>query len=349
MTNFDPIPAIEQLGYTPREAAFIYLVGRNSGYFLARQFNWFLRRKKGALSQGFVDKLRERDHASAIDYGQTRFVYHLKSKSIYRLLGIENSQNRRVKGDHEIRLRLMILDYLMERIDSRILSTEAEKVEFFLSQDGLTTADLPGTVFQPSTMNGEPTARYFIERYPIIVRSDHIEFTYFDEGEFTTKSFVGYLNRYRTLMTKLPALKLIYLALNASNFASAGREFQHFCGQPEDNNGLLPYGAEHLERFLHAQQLWDTNSPDFRPEHLAVLREGERIYTRPEHKQLRDAGPAGSASFAQRLGQLTGANGGKRIFMTSLLEQQYPIFGYKNRGSWEGNRGSVLGSAVGSI
>ncbi len=349
MTDFDPIPAIEQLGYTVREAAFIYLVARNSGYFLARQFNWFLRRKKGALSQSFVEKLRERDHAAVIDYGQARFVYHLKSKSIYRLLGIEDSQNRRLKGDHEIRLRLMILDYLMEHLESRVLSTEPEKIEFFLSQSGIAAADLPSTVFHPTSGNGGPTQRYFIERFPVLISNDRVEFAYLDEGEFTIKSFTSYLNRYQNLMNKLPAFNLIYVALNGSNFASAQKEFQRFFGVRETTNGLLPHGAEHLARFFHAQQLWDTNSPDFRPEHLAILREGERIYTRPEHDDLRKSWNADHCTFEEKLAGVGGSIDGKRVFSTRQLQQQYPIFGYKNQGSWERNHGSVLGSAAGSI
>lgn len=349
MTDFDPIPAIEQLGYTPREATFIYLVVRNSGYFLARQFNWFLRRKKGALSQCFVEKLRERRHAAVIDYGQARFVYHLKSKPIYRLLGIEDSQNRRLKGDHEIRLRLMILDYLMEHLESRVLSTEPEKIEFFLSHCGIATADLPSTVFQPTSGNGGPTQRYFIERFPILISDDQVEFAYFDEGEFTIKSFISYLNRHQNLMSKLPAFNLIYVALNCSNFASAQREFQRFFGVQETTNGLLPYGTAHLARFFQAQQLWDANSPDFRPEDLAILREGERIYTRLEHDELRKSWNAGQSSFEENLAGLGASSDGKRVFSTRQLQQQYPIFGYKNQGSWERNHGSVLGSTSGYI
>ena len=45
----DPIPDLERIGYTQREASFLYLVGRASGYFLARQYAEFLNRKPGAL------------------------------------------------------------------------------------------------------------------------------------------------------------------------------------------------------------------------------------------------------------------------------------------------------------
>jgi hypothetical protein len=349
MTTFDPIPTIEQLGYTPRESAFIYLAARNSGYFLARQFNWFLRRKSGALTQSFIDKLRDREHAAVIGYGQARFVYHLKSKTIYRLLGIENSQNRRIKGDHEIRLRLMILDYLLEHLDMRILSTEPEKLEFFLAQTNITTAAIPTTIFQPSSGSGEPTHRYFTDRFPIVIAPNQVECAYFDEGEFTTKSFVSYLDRYRSLLTKLAAFQISYVALNPTNFSGAQKAFNRvFPSGPQDKH-LLPFGQEHLARFFQAQQLWDENSSDFQPDHLKVLREGESVYTNVEHQELRMEWLAGRQSFDKKLTELTRGTDSAAVFKTCLLDQSYPIFGFKNSGNWQGNQDSVLDSAVGSI
>ena len=44
----DPIIALESLGYTEREAAFLYLVAIHSGYFLRRQFNYFIDRRLGS-------------------------------------------------------------------------------------------------------------------------------------------------------------------------------------------------------------------------------------------------------------------------------------------------------------
>ena len=42
----DPISALESLGYTEREAAFLYLVAAHSGYFLRRQFDYFIDRQQ---------------------------------------------------------------------------------------------------------------------------------------------------------------------------------------------------------------------------------------------------------------------------------------------------------------
>ena len=114
--NRDPIPFIEELGYTPREATFLYAVGMHSGYFLRRQFDGYIGRVKGAISQRFLNKAERQGHIRALDYGQNRKVFHLYWKPIYRLLGDEDSQHRRVKGDLQVKIRLMILDYVLDEL-----------------------------------------------------------------------------------------------------------------------------------------------------------------------------------------------------------------------------------------
>src|SRR6202022_3398431 len=121
--SVDPVAALESLGYTEREASFLYLVGIHSGYFLRRQFNSFIARKTGAIGQNFIDKARLLGHVDIIDYGQGNYVYHLMAKSFSRLFGNAESQNRRIKGDSEIRLHLMALDYVLEHSDDHFLET----------------------------------------------------------------------------------------------------------------------------------------------------------------------------------------------------------------------------------
>lgn len=342
MSENDPIPHIEQLGYTPRESTFLYLVARNSGYFLARQFNWFLRRKAGALTQGFVNKLRANEHAAIIDYGQQRFVFHLKSKTIYRLLGIENSQNRRMKSDHEIRSRMMVLDYMLDRLQERFLSTEQEKVDFFCSLPGISLSYLPKISFQPANRNGATTERYFVERFPIAIHDDDqpnkklARFSYFDEGAFTTKSFCSFLLRHQQLLSKVDRFALDYVALNSQNFASAQREFGRLFPvvNPEQATCLLPHGPEHLIHFFRAQRLWDENSKEFTHEDLAVLREGERLYISPEHGKLREAWTQSQQVLKSEIGKIIGVKNAEASFNTYLLEHSYPVFGYRNAGGW---------------
>jgi hypothetical protein len=247
----------------------------------------------------------------------------------------------------------MVLDFMLDRLDTRFLSTESEKVEFFTSLTGITVADLPRVTFQSTTVGISATDRYFVERFPIGIAEATIQFQYFDEGAFTTKAFVGYLQRYRPLLSKLESFELSYIALNGSNFASAQKEFARVFPADSDrpsNQRLLPRGAEHLAEFFRAQQLWDKNSTAFRHQDLLILREGEKLYTTTDHADLQKAWALGNEAFRERLSQLRGGScPRKAAFKTLLIEQSYPVFGNRNPGSWQQNRVSVLDSVAGSI
>ena len=47
MTNAERIQALQRLGYTEREAAFLCLAALHGGYFLRRQYAQFLGREDG--------------------------------------------------------------------------------------------------------------------------------------------------------------------------------------------------------------------------------------------------------------------------------------------------------------
>lgn len=81
MMDYDPIPCIQSIGYTEREASFLYLVAVHSGYFFRRQFDRFIDRRSGAIAQHFLDKTRRAGHVAALDFGQQRHVYHLHTKT----------------------------------------------------------------------------------------------------------------------------------------------------------------------------------------------------------------------------------------------------------------------------
>jgi hypothetical protein len=82
---YDPIPELRKLSYTEREAAFLYLVGVHSGYFLRRQYLAFVEREDGAMVQRFLQKVVELQHVHPVEYATGRHIYHLKSKLIYRV------------------------------------------------------------------------------------------------------------------------------------------------------------------------------------------------------------------------------------------------------------------------
>ena len=129
--DYDPIPDIQKLGYTFREASFLYLVGIHSGYFLRRQFNRNIQRELGALSQQFLEKADGLGHVRTLEYRQKRHVFHLTSKPIYYLLSDEIPPYQRLQRDQRIKMQLMILDYVLDHPDTRFLPKPSDKLRFF--------------------------------------------------------------------------------------------------------------------------------------------------------------------------------------------------------------------------
>ncbi|HEX9219105.1 MAG TPA: hypothetical protein VF858_01325 [Gemmatimonadaceae bacterium] len=223
--GYDPVPDIERLGYTEREAAFLYLVAVHSGHCLRRQFLHFIERDDGAMAQRFLHKANEREHLHPIEYATGRHIYHLKAKLLYRLINQPDSQNRREKSDREIKLRLMQLDYVLDHSGKRFLESESAKVEFFHRKLGLPTTALPRRGDQTSSHS-----RFFPDRMPISVteRSDGsplVSFAFVDEGQRSLSAFERLLGQHDILLHSLPHAEIVYVADTPRNFDAAEHEF----------------------------------------------------------------------------------------------------------------------------
>ncbi len=201
----DPIVALQSFGYTEREASFLYLVAVHSGYFLRRQFDYFIDRQKGAIAQSFLEKARVAGHIEIIDYGEARHVYHLFSKPIYRLLGNAESQNRRRKGDGLIRARLIALDYVLENDGDHFLESDDERVHFF--------ADVRRT---PPEFFSSRHGKLFpaLATFPISVAdrtapgSSLVRFLFADEALLTAEKFYRFLSVAERLLRALGTFEL---------------------------------------------------------------------------------------------------------------------------------------------
>jgi hypothetical protein len=220
----DPVAALESLGYTEREASFLYLAGIHSGYFLRRQFNYFIARKAGGIAQDFIDKARRLGHVDIIDYGRGNYVYHLMARSLYRLFGNAESQNRRIKSDREIRLRLMALDYVLEHSGDHFLETLEQKLGFFLEVRGVPSS-LVRTRQRPQ--------RPFMLSLPISIvdrtqpATSVVRFPFMDEALFSTRRFTRFLCELGPLMLALGSFEVIYTALASTNFLAAEAAFRN--------------------------------------------------------------------------------------------------------------------------
>jgi hypothetical protein len=223
--GYDPVSDIERLGYTEREAAFLYLVAIHSGYCLRRQYLHFIERDDGAMVQRFLQKGVAGKHLVPIEYATGRHIYHLKAKLLYRLIGQPDSQNRREKSDSEIKLRLMQLDYILDHPAKRFLQSESTKAEFFHRKLGLPLTALPrrgDTASIPS--------RFFPDRMPIAItekRGDSplVSFAFVDEGQRSLSAFARWLGQHLGLLHSLPRAEVVYVADTQRNFDGAEHEF----------------------------------------------------------------------------------------------------------------------------
>ena len=332
--SYDPIADLVRLGYTWREAAFLQLVGVNSGFFLRRQYCDFLNRKLGSLPQQLAEKGAALRHIEALDYGQRRHVYHLKSRAVYAILGIPESDHHRTKGDVEIKTRLMTLDYLLANRKQPLLTLEEEKIAFFVDTLRVPKCVLPSRFAVAFERAVPVTTRYFAERFPIhnddaAAKGVKACFTYIDYGALSVKRFARFLETYKPLLRALGSFGIVYVADSPRNLPAARVAFDR--AFPKTSR-LLPLGLQHLTSFFAAQTLWDRNDPNFSQQDLAILKEGERVYTLTEHIDLRTAWLKGGREFQAQLartGEKQVVNG---TFASHILQCTYPIFGNRYKG-----------------
>jgi len=240
--------ALQELGYTEREAQFLELAALHSGYFLRRQFNAFLGQTRGRAAADFVQKLFHRDHATRDMFLRHAHVYHLSAKPLYTLLGQPDNRHRRRRSPFGIKAKLMALDYVLAHRGERFLATEDARVEYF-AQHGIEHARLPQLVYH-ARRGGPSTARYFVEKFPLAVHTDgSIGLTYIDAGEYAVDGFDTFLKRYTPLILSLPEVRLTYVADASRNFADATRRFEAWRNTSVDLLGL-PRDEALIERML---------------------------------------------------------------------------------------------------
>jgi len=213
----DAIDTIQHLGYSEREAAFLYTVAVYSGYFLRRQFNLFVQRERGAIATQFLRKARRCGHVREIQCEPGRALYQLHAKSLYRIVRQKDSQNRRAKGTREIRRRLIMLDYVLAHLgEEEFLDSELSRRTFF-ARLGM----------KPEIL---ASAAEFGDLMPVTVRKTDgrptVCFTFIDEGHRSTAKFERFLRTHDRLLCSLIDFAVIYVATTPRNFEHAQRLFE---------------------------------------------------------------------------------------------------------------------------
>jgi hypothetical protein len=343
MAGYDPIPMLENAGYTEQEAAFLYLVAVHSGYFLRRQFSRFVQRGRGGLADKFIQKALCLDHLQVIECGQARHVYHLTSRPVYQTILRRDSQHRRFKGFGYMQSRLQILDFVLENPSDTILEDETAKIDFFVVRCGVRSEFLP--------RGWAGRAVLFPDGYPIFVSPDGgPRFTFFEDGSVTLTRFERYLDQYRPLFSALHAFELVYLSDVEKSFPFARAAFvAHFTEtQIAGVSEQTPLGVEHFLEYLRAREIHETRNWPVTGHDLRVLEEGEPIYTTLEHKALYAAWKMQSTN-AEKIRQRFMRQGPQAKFTTVALPYIYPLFSLKRERKTSEEYGSRLRSGQRSL
>jgi hypothetical protein len=292
----DTMLVLQSLGYTEREASFLYIVAAHSGYFLRRQFDYFIDRQRGAIAQHFLEKSRRLRHVEIIDYGESRYAYHLFAKPIYRLVGNSDSQNRRWKGDGVIRARLIALDYVLANENDHFLITEAERIHFFASE-----RRIPRELF--TDRDGRLLA--MLASLPISIAnrtqpsSSPVRFLFADEALLTIKRFCRFLSESSRLLRALDNFEIIYASNSEHLFPLAKEEFwKRF----ETNHGAVQSSLD---------EDWRRNSREFAIRQAPVHARFTTLFLKynyppirrkelPSPRGVRQSGLAGKAEAKQK-------------------------------------------------
>ena len=251
------VVAIESLGYTADEARFLYVVATHSGYFVPRQFVDFTGASRGQRSHRFTEKIEKRGHATWREYLDLGGVYHLFSKTIYRLIDRENLRNRQRHSTEFIRTRLLLLDFIIANPRHHYLETEQDKVQFFCEERSIPKKTLPAKAYGGGSAR-EPTLRYFVDQFPLFLDSSNgsaapvVTLSYVDPGQATLAGFARHLHHYAPLFQHLPPFRFLYIASSGVHFVRAQQRFFALLKAP-----LRQTASEDLEHYFRLRAAWE--------------------------------------------------------------------------------------------
>ncbi len=240
-------------GYSPVEAAFLCLAADAGGYFLRRHYRAFRGTKRTRAESKLTDRLVSHRHAKVYLGPRNLELIHLSSRWFYRLIGADHSRNRRRRPEPAIRRRLLTLDYLLANPGGWLLTTDAEKTNYFG-----TLCRVP----RPFLMLRNDR---FIDRQPILVGPQSVNYTsvmsfcYVESRPFNPRRFHSFFRRHRYIWECLEAARLVYVTDRKWNPILAEREFRALanCSFPTPINPKLTLRQE-IQRAFRAKHEVET-------------------------------------------------------------------------------------------
>ena len=240
-------------GYSPDEAAFLILAADAGGYFLRRHYRTFRGTKRTRAESKLADKLLAHRHAKVYLGPRDVELFHLSSRWFYRLIGADQSRHRRRRPESAIRRRLLTLDYLLANRGGRLLTTDAEKIEYFETFCRVPRAFL---VLENDR---------FVDRQPILVGptcvnyTSVISFCCVESEPFNPRRLCSFFRRHRYIWECLEAKRLVYVTDRKWNPVLAEREFRAYadCSFPAPSDPK-PTLRQQIQRAFRAKHEVET-------------------------------------------------------------------------------------------
>jgi hypothetical protein len=209
MTASERIRALIRFGYSEPEASFLCLAALQGGYFLRRQYAFYIGGKDGGNVTQLVQKAVTKGHLRSSTWRQNTQLYHLCARPFYEALGQGENRNRRPREVLTIKNKVMGLDFVLAHRRVHYLATEQEKLDYFTGTLKLDVSQLPGKLYR-SRKSAAATARYFVDKYPLFLSAEKektaapgtppvVSFCFVDEGMLSTSRFESYLSEYSSL------------------------------------------------------------------------------------------------------------------------------------------------------
>lgn len=301
-------------GYTEREWAFLDLVATWSGYFVPRQFDAYVGRLPGAVTQALVQRLLKQKHATVTTHAHNAHLYHLSARPLYAALGQEDNRHRRTRPAQQVRVKLMALDFVLARRETFFLSKEGDKVER-LHQLGVPHELLPQRRYRAKS--GTTTTRYFLDKFPVFSNAERWCFTYISGDTSSRAPFLTYLEEHWQLFAALGSLLLLFVTSRPELVTAAEAALRAYAQKrrgSSDSATLLEFFA--LRR-RHEGRLSELSMTELR-----ALRAGLQTYGTPRYEALYqtwcagDSLPFGNSEAGPQIG-----------FEAAVLPHSYNLFG----------------------
>jgi hypothetical protein len=329
MTNEERIFALQNWGYTRRQATFLCTVALHSGYFLRRQYHEFLGQKPGASAERLIQRALAKGHIRIHGSANRTLIYHLGARSVYEVLADDGNPNQRWRQPSSVRTKLMGLDFVLAHPQHRYLATEDEKLDFFCSTLGLGQDCLFARDYPSRHTMGPQRTRYFVDRFPIFVTSAAanvgplVSFCYVDGARAKPSGFATYLGHYHALFSSLAAFELVYVAVDPQIFPKAERVFAQ-CVRPSLSQPADPLLARMREHFRVRELFESQGSRCLDQQHLDRFRDELEEYREPKFEALYQQWK-NERDLGMRTHTTTDQVG--RVFRTWRVADDYQLFG----------------------